>query len=294
MKTADFVPSFFAVGPPRTGTTWLHSRLKDRVNLPGVKETRFFDRNFEKGWGWYRAQFDSGRVHDIAGEIAPTYFYEAEGRQRIAECIPEAKIICSLREPVDRLYSFYRFKVGYGYFRGNFEDFLRDHEVMESTRYAFHLREWQRLFGTENVLVVLYDDLLAMPQKFLEKICAFIGIESPHLTASECSPIHSAGELTEPRNYVLTKLTMEVLHRLRAHPLTGAVSKALGKKFKPRRLVLGGGSRLPALSSEVAKRLRAAQAKDLGELESLLGRDLSAWKANEGQISQALIANSAN
>ena len=78
MQTADFVPSFFAVGPPRTGTTWLHARLEQEVSLPGVKETRFFDRNFEKGWGWYRAQFDSGHAHDMAGEIAPTYFYETK------------------------------------------------------------------------------------------------------------------------------------------------------------------------------------------------------------------------
>lgn len=292
MRTEDFVPSFFAVGPPRTGTTWLHSRLKERVNLPGVKETRFFDRNFKEGWAWYRAQFDSVRAEHMAGEIAPTYFYETQGRERIAANLPHSKIICSLREPVERLYSFYRFKVGYGYFRGNFEDFVRDPEVVESTKYAFHLQEWQRQFGRENVLVVLYDDLVTAPQKFLDRICAFIGIEAPQLTPAECSPIHSAERLTAPRNYVLTRFTMQVLHQLRVHPATSAVSKAMGERFKPRRLVVGGGSQLPPLPAGIAMQLAAAQAKEVAELESLIGRDLSAWKADQGGKAHRLISKS--
>ena len=40
------LPSFFIVGPPRTGTSWLHQVLQPHTCLPRVKETRFFDERF--------------------------------------------------------------------------------------------------------------------------------------------------------------------------------------------------------------------------------------------------------
>jgi hypothetical protein len=52
----DFLPSFFILGPPRTGTTWLHEVLRNHAELPSpTKETRFFDVHFHRGLDWYRA-----------------------------------------------------------------------------------------------------------------------------------------------------------------------------------------------------------------------------------------------
>jgi hypothetical protein len=75
------LPDFIAVGPPRTGTTWLHGVLYHRVSLPrGVKETYFFDHFYAKGLNWYSHYFgDSADGHRV-GEIAPTYFASAEAR----------------------------------------------------------------------------------------------------------------------------------------------------------------------------------------------------------------------
>src|SRR5271170_6528478 len=57
------LPSFIVVGPPRTGTTWLHEVLTDHVNLPGpTKETRFFDLHFDRGLNWYLDHFP--RAHE--------------------------------------------------------------------------------------------------------------------------------------------------------------------------------------------------------------------------------------
>src|SRR5258705_10557350 len=54
------LPSFFVIGPPRTGTTWLYEVLRNRALLPGpTKETRFFDTHFNRGMEWNRAHFPS-------------------------------------------------------------------------------------------------------------------------------------------------------------------------------------------------------------------------------------------
>ena len=52
------LPDFIAVGPPRTGTTWLDRVLRGHVGLPaGVKETQFFIWRYSLGIEWYAAHF---------------------------------------------------------------------------------------------------------------------------------------------------------------------------------------------------------------------------------------------
>ncbi len=102
------LPDFIGVGPGRTGTTWLHEVLKGRVNLPaGIKETDFFTTNYNKGIEWYAHHFrDADRVRPT-GEVNP-YFGFPEAAERIALHIPRCKIICSFRNPVERIYSAYK------------------------------------------------------------------------------------------------------------------------------------------------------------------------------------------
>src|ERR1700741_5475445 len=105
------LPSFFVIGPPRTGTSWLHQVLGQHIILPDeVKETRFFDTHFHRGMDWYRAHFRPSDKNAIAGEVAPTYFISSLARERLARPVPEARIVCIFRDPVERIFSHYRVK----------------------------------------------------------------------------------------------------------------------------------------------------------------------------------------
>src|SRR5439155_1562759 len=107
-RTALRLPDFIAVGPGRTGTTWLHEVLKGHVGLPEIKEIQFFKWHYEKGLRWYASHFTKCPAGRPVGEICPVYFNSEIARSRIAEDLPRCKIICSLRDPVDRAYSHYR------------------------------------------------------------------------------------------------------------------------------------------------------------------------------------------
>src|SRR5579862_2208043 len=86
------LPSFFIVGPPRTGTSWLHEILRRHAVLPfPTKETRFFDCHFHRGIEWYRAHYPRERATLPVGEIAPTYFASREARERMAQVVPGAR-----------------------------------------------------------------------------------------------------------------------------------------------------------------------------------------------------------
>ena len=103
------MPSFFVIGPPRTGTSWLHEVLNQHTVLPTVsKETRFFDSHFRRGFRWYSSHFHQHRAGQPIGEIAPTYFASSDARERISRLPSVARVICIFRNPVERILSLYR------------------------------------------------------------------------------------------------------------------------------------------------------------------------------------------
>jgi Sulfotransferase domain len=147
------LPSFFIIGPPRTGTTWLHNVLSPCASL-------LFDQHFDLGLAWYRSHFRKVADGEVIGEVAPTYFASPLARERIARIIPQAKIVCVFRNPVDRVVSLYRLKRAYGLIRWSFEEALKnDPELMETSRYAFHLQQWKQTFGNAQVMVTVHEDI---------------------------------------------------------------------------------------------------------------------------------------
>ncbi len=109
------LPSFFAVGPGRTGSTWLHRVLTGHAGLPhGIKETNFFSTNHRRSLDWYCALFDGYPSTMPIGEVCPEYFNHPLARGRIAAMIPRARITFTFRDPVERLYSHYKVLIHYG------------------------------------------------------------------------------------------------------------------------------------------------------------------------------------
>jgi hypothetical protein len=118
------------------------------------------------------------------GEVAPTYFQKPEVRERIARVMPNCRIICSMRDPVERAYSLYRVFIREGETRLGFEEEVMRPEsrILESNRYAFHLRGWRETFGTDNVTTFFYDDLEADEQAYVDSICDFLGVSRLELS----------------------------------------------------------------------------------------------------------------
>ena len=111
------LPDFIIAGFSKCGSTGLLVNLAQHPSvgigaLPdgSSREMHFFDRdaNWRRGLDWYRARFPDVPV---AGEKTPAYVRDARVMQRIAKALPEVKIVICLRNPVDRLYSWYQHKI---------------------------------------------------------------------------------------------------------------------------------------------------------------------------------------
>ena len=284
-RTGPELPSFFVIGPPRTGSSWLHEVLQGRVVLPTpTKETRFFDIHFHRGIKWYRAHFPHCRERLEVGEVAPTYFASTQAREHIARVIPKARVVCVFRNPVERLLSLYRLKRAYGMIPWNLEQAISlDPELLESSRYATHLRAWQQALGTDQVLPTVYDDLCDQPQSFVDTLADFIGVGRFALTPSQMQYVFASESMTLPRSYYCTHRATAMAEWLKGRRLDGVVTTVKRSPFI--KLFLGGGVPFLDLPREASASLYECLRAEVDALETLLNRDLSPWKAPRAQRS---------
>ncbi len=273
------LPNVIAVGVGRSGTTWLHEVLVGHVGLPyGVKETDFFLRNYGNGIDWYKSFFRRCAPTAPIVEICPTYFSSAEARQRMKLHIPDCRIICTFREPVERAYSHYKLMRHNVWTRASFEEVIaRSREIAEMNQYVFNLSGWQETFGREHVLICLYDDLEHDPQGYLDAVCNFIGIPRFSIERSVASSRFNSFP-TAPRNRRLAQNARHVRDRLRRHRAYWL--DRLLEQAGVWRFCFDGGETFPPLEAELEKRLKQRFLPEVEALEELIGRDLSAWKVS--------------
>jgi Sulfotransferase domain len=276
-------PDFIAIGPPRTGTTWLYRALGGHVGLPrNTKETDFFSDHYAKGMEWYLEFFRDCAPALPMGEISPNYFAAPAAPERIASDIPGCRIICTLRDPVDRLYSFYRLMRHNGWTRAPMAELVESvTPATEGSRYAHYLGRWRERFGAERVLVALYDDLESAPQHFLDAICGFIGIAPIALAGSPLLGKRVNSVTRGPRIALLAEQAWRLRRWLETRKTGGAAITMLRKAGVWRFSFRGGGEFGP-LDPALDRRLRERFRPDVEALEEMLGRDLSRWKKPHG------------
>ena len=279
------LPSFYVIGPPRTGTTWLHDVLMQHTSLPrNVEETRFFDLRFHRGFNWYLQYFGDPRsAIKPRGEVAPTYFASSRARQRIARAAPNAKVICIFRHPFERVLSLYRLKYADGMVRCSFEDaVLFDPEFLESGKYATHLKAWYRALGSKQVLVTFYEQLRDYPQAYIDTLADFIGIPRFHLSAAEKRIVHASDALTQPRHFLWTRTAVALAEKLKVRHL-GKVASALRKSVFGKH-VLSGGRPFTRPSPMISGAVLDLFRPEVEGLEAILNVDLSAWKLKDSDF----------
>lgn len=273
------LPDFIGVGPARTGTTWLHEVLKGHVGLPLVKETQFFKRYYEKGLDWYAPHFAQCPPDLPMGEICPSYFNSVESRERIHNDLPDCRIICSLRDPVERLYSHYRHIRPLSGINVDFEKALKEYpELLDGSCYGTHLEKWMNLFGKQNVLVLFYEDMKLNPQAYIDSVCAFLEIPQIDLTTSGIAKkkVNMVEGARAPRSRRLALLSGKVTAWLKSNRMDALLH--FWRRSGISEFLIGGGEEYGPLSHETEKSLRAYYRPEIEKLESLTGRDLLSWK----------------
>ena len=272
--------NFVAVGPFKTGTSWIHDYLLNyqQVALPTkVKETFFFDRKFERGLDWYYSHFTNMEENKIVGEIAPSYFHSPEATQRIYKLNPQCQILVTLREPVSRLFSFYSHMNQRGELKPgtSFTQALSNKKILLNTSlYYSHLSRWIEVFGRENVKIVFFERLKQSPELFAEEVLNKLDIEKENITYDLSKKVNAS---QAPVNHQVSKLVysgVKLLHNTGLHKVV-----EYGKRLGIRQLITTKEKQKSQLSQAEFVDAFELCKQNILLLESELNLDLFPWKA---------------
>ncbi|KAL3983072.1 Sulfotransferase domain family protein [Acanthocheilonema viteae] len=101
-------PQAIIIGVKKAGTRALLEflRLNPAIKAPGP-EVHFFDKNFDKGFDWYRSRMPETSITEITVEKTPAYFVSKTAPGRIRSLNSTIKLIIVVRNPITRAISDY-------------------------------------------------------------------------------------------------------------------------------------------------------------------------------------------
>lgn len=226
------LPDFVIIGVRKAGTTFLYNLLTRHpyVEPAAAKEVHYFDTIIEKeDVGWYSRCFPSPQQREgrktITGEATPEYLTHPLVPKRMAEVIPQARLIALLRNPIDRAYSDYQHVVHKGREPLTFDEAVRLEEAVmgglkprpsgkpsgkrsDTTEgedggvglgyrrgylskgiYVDHLKRWRGFYAKEQLLVLKSEELFERTPETLKLVLDFLELPEPEHRFWEEKPV---------------------------------------------------------------------------------------------------------
>lgn len=196
------LPNFLIGGVAAAGTNFLTASITQHpdIYLPEkmFPEVHFFYKSWEhkKGAKHYETNwFSSVKNEKAIGERSSSYLFGGtEVAKKIKALLPDAKLIFTLRNPIERTWANYRFTVLNGLEDLPFKDALRNekqriakqsgkwaeiqpHNYTGRGFYARQLKEYLRFFPEKNILLIKSEDMGSAPQETFRKVFDFLEVD---------------------------------------------------------------------------------------------------------------------
>ena len=209
------LPDVINIGVKKSGTNAVgffvtqHPQIVHSVG----NEVHFFDRNYEKGFDYYRARMGFAREGQFIFEKTPKYFVTPQAPRQIFENLPKnIKFILSVRDPVKRALSDFRHERELKVRRGSrpqpqigfvqnvrqqrprisaedegrlFEKEVLDEHgnvnasnvIVDTSNYAKHFQNWLKHFPRDRFLVIDLETLEKGAFHKLKELEEFLGLD---------------------------------------------------------------------------------------------------------------------
>lgn len=272
------------IGCQRCGSTWIFRTLEAHPDVTTAarannKELNFFNDNYAKGYGWYHDLFES--TGGNCAEFSVGYWYHSDVPERIHRYNSEAKLILSLRDPIERAYSQHKHQFRRGRLNDRTLDFERamdeNPSYVEQGLYATHLKRYLDSFNFESIKIILLEDITDRPESTVKTLYDFLDLDT------SVTPDHLDEQVNRSKSFRssrLKELRFWTADTLRS--TLGDWSVELIKKTTLPGLLKTLNERSPESSlkppnKQTLERLRDRFQPEVRELETLIGRDLSRW-----------------
>ncbi len=246
------LPDLILAGVQRSGTTALFEAL---YRLPNVERPRrgkgshFFSYNYYRGWEWFQSQFPTERWASAVArrtgrpifcfDACPYYLFHPFAVERMAQALPDVKVMVMLRDPVRRAESHYHHSVSHGHEDLSFVDALaceeermageidrmeRDwsywshhhehHSYLSKGLYAEQLERLFQHYDRDQVMVIQSEAFYREPDRILGEVTAWLGLDPVGLDTTDDRNGHAYREMDQEMRARLIELYREPNERL--------------------------------------------------------------------------------
>ena len=279
------LPNFIIIGAHKAGTTSLYVYLKShpQIFMPELKEARYFafdPKNPDhikkvpkifpiSTLKEYSALFDNVNDEVVYGEASPEYLNSEYAADKIYRHIPNARLIVSLRNPVDRAYSHFLMNHRAGDIKNiRVQDYKLSYDDARKGYYYPKLKKYYDTFNREQIKVILFDDLVEDTTRTVQDIFSFLGVSESF--SPNVSTIYNRGGV--PKFKLIHKISNnEKLKRVIRTYFPFEIVSTL-KNIKDKNL-----KKSPQLTRDQRIESIKLVKEDILKVEKLIQRDLSAW-----------------
>jgi hypothetical protein len=297
------LPDFVIVGAQKSASTALAENLRQHpaIFMPPGETHHFRDPEWATA-----APDDVARLFDGSegvkrrGIKCPDYLGQEACAHRLVSELGPVDIIAVLRDPVERAVSNYYWLVRWGQLpvesadhglrkllAGEYAGVRQAGEILEYGLYGKHLERYLQIFGEERLVVLLDSDMRHDPQRARAMVFRHLGVD-------EGFEPRIARRGRNEGVYSLKRLRfLRIRNRFvydNGDPMTGKLGRPthLWQALPNAAVVLADryllapflGNDKPPLDPDLRRLLRQYYAKDVERTESLIGRNLSAWKGD--------------
>lgn len=286
----QYLPHFIGIGAPRCGTRWLSQCFMEHPEI-GISEEevyffstrRLVHSRWSNGESWYsKLLYHSVTPQTkVLGEITPFYLYDEDSAELIYKTVPNVKLICCVRDQFERAYSWYTL-------------FLRHNSSLIDTKFSFnqfltycadvygregfyleHINRFLKFFPRESIHFLVYDDLVADPKGYIQKVFEFLEVDSSFQPPAVQRQINSITKIRASRSRLVEKIADKLLwHRF--YGLGNWIQKYnniyyQSDSLRPRHLP----------SDDLREKMHSMFEEHNIQLGEFLGRDLTHWNTGK-------------
>ncbi len=278
-------PNLFIVGHTRSGTTSLKSYLEQHPDVFMIHNKKGYfgfdtDYNSEQE---YLDLFSNAQNQKIIAEKCTDYLLCSTTAKRLKLFAPNSKIIIMLRNPIEQTYSLHRYLLNETLETyDDFQDALNaeQYRKQESTtkKYSPHIfyrdqmkynemvKRYLDVFGKENVMIIIFDDMKNNVLEIYKKTCIFLDIDINFMPIFEIK--NASRAYRSKKLQILFKKTPEsIKFFFRKIPFSQNFYKKINYPEK----------KIPTIDPKLKQQLQQEILLEITILSKLLNRDLTFW-----------------
>jgi hypothetical protein len=291
-------PDLLIVGAPKCGTTAITRFLEThpQVHMAERKDLHFFgtDLGFQhrerESEASYLNRFEAAQPSQLRAESSVWYLYSTHAAAEIAEKNPEARILILLRHPVDMMHALWAQLRLNGLGDEDITDFAAALEAEEdriggqripastplpealfyrrTARYAEQIRRYSDVFPSEQIQVIIQEEMKADTQAAWAEVCDWLDIDAGH--QPEIGQVNRSKAVRSEGLRRAVGATPQGVKKLLPSSARRTVSRWLRK-------VNSSHTQRAPLEPALRSKLNTEFKREVKEVEAILGRTIPSW-----------------